>query len=288
MRRWLVTGGTGFIGGRFVAQLARGGDEIFPLSRGGRGGTIRADVFDAQQMSDLIAQIKPTHLALLAWTTQHGTFWEDPANETWCAANAAIAETFLAAGGKRILGVGSCAEYSWDGRLLTEDQSPILPRTRYGTAKAELWTGIERACERYSASGVWARVFFVYGVGEHPDKLVSSLVRSAIRGDAVAVRDPDRRLDLIHVDDVARGLAALAQSGATGACNVATGTGTTVREVAGLAGATLAPADTVSVREREPDVVGETARLSKLGWSAEVALRDGVAQLRHALLAGEA
>jgi nucleoside-diphosphate-sugar epimerase len=288
MRRWLVTGGTGFIGGRFVEQLARGGDEIFPLARSGLAGTIRADIFDAQQMGDLITQIKPTHLALVAWTTEHGAFWEDPDNEAWRAANAALAESFLAAGGKGILGVGSCAEYAWDGTLLAEDRSLIRPRTRYGTAKAELWTEIERLCTHYGASAVWARVFFVYGVGEHPNKLVSSLVRSGIRGDHAAVRDPDRRLDLVHVDDVARALAVLAQGRASGAFNVATGIGATVREVAGLAGASLAPADTVNMREREPDVVGETARLSELGWSPEVALRDGVAQLRRALLAGEA
>jgi nucleoside-diphosphate-sugar epimerase len=284
MRRWLVTGATGFIGRRFVKKLAESGDEIVAISRSGVPGTVQADVLDSKQMAEVVAQSEPTHLALLAWTTEHGVFWEDPANETWRAANIDLAKCFLRGGGQAILGVGSCAEYAWGGALLTEAATPIRPATRYGAAKAQLWTEIERACARHGASAAWARVFFVYGVGEHPSKLVSSLVRSAIKDEKVALRDPDRRLDLIHVDDVAGALAVLAERGATGAYNVATGTGAPAREVAALAGARLAAADTVNMAEPQPDVIGENTRLLKLGWSPAVTLAQGVAQLRRAYL----
>jgi nucleoside-diphosphate-sugar epimerase len=284
VRRWLVTGATGFIGRRFVTRLAQSGDEIVAISRSGAPGTVQADVLDVEQMADVVAQSKPTHLALLAWTTEHGAFWEDPANEVWRAANAALATRFLETGGQAILGVGSCAEYAWNGALLREASAPIRPVTRYGGAKAQLWAEIERACAQRGASAAWARVFFVYGIGEHPSKLVSSLVRSGVKEEEVALRDADRRLDLIHVDDVAGALAVLAERGATGAYNVATGTGTPVREVAVLAGARLAPADTVNMVQREPDVIGENTRLLKLGWSPEVTLAQGVFQLRRAYL----
>jgi len=284
MRRWLVAGGTGFVGKRFVKQLRGSGDEIFCLSRSEANDTIVGDIFDARRMRDVLETIAPTHLALLAWTTEHGVFWSDPANQAWHVASSSLAERFLVTGGKAILGVGTCAEYDWDGSTLVEDRTAIRPRTAYGLAKAALWSDLTAACEHYGACFTWARMFFVYGPGEDPDKLVTSLVRSGIDGEPARLREPERRLDFVHVDDAARALALLAALEAPGAYNVASGAGTALRDVASLAGALLAPADTISMNEREPDVVGDIARLSKLGWAPDVELPAGIAQLRRSLL----
>ena len=82
------------------------------------------------------------------------------------AASLELADTFGGAGGRRIVGAGTCAEYLWRDIPCVEDVTPIRPTTVYGGCKAAVWSALEPFARDAGVSAAWARLFFVYGPHE--------------------------------------------------------------------------------------------------------------------------
>ena len=74
-------------------------------------------------------------------------------------------------------------------------------------------------------------MFFLYGPHEHPDRLVSSVILSLLRGEPAKCSHGRQIRDYMHVQDVANGLVALLDSDVRGAVNVSSGQATTLREI---------------------------------------------------------
>ena len=95
----------------------------------------------------LVAETQPTHLLHLAWYTEHGSFWNSPENLAWLAASVQLVGAFTAAGGRRAVVAGSCAEYDWSGpQPCSEPATPLRPHTLYGTCKKAAVRGVIGAC----------------------------------------------------------------------------------------------------------------------------------------------
>jgi dTDP-L-rhamnose 4-epimerase len=184
---------------------------------------------------------------------------------------------------------------------LVGEDALLDPRSVYAATKL--------AQEHLSA--VWARqtggtvaalrYHNVYGPGmprDTPYSGVAAIFRSAVEaGRAPTVFEDGRQLrDFVHVGDVARAnLAALHATGqaATGlrAYNIASGTPTTVGEMAALLAAVLdGPAPVVTGQFRLGDVrhiVASPARAdAELGFRAGIGLTTGLTEFAHAALRG--
>jgi UDP-glucose 4-epimerase len=139
----------------------------------------------------------------------------------------------------------------------------------------------------YSLPVVVARLFMVYGPGQRdPKKLIPSVIASLLRGHAPRASSGERPVDWIFIDDVVSGLLALAQAPGVEGKTVDIGTGvlTTVRGVVETLAEIIpgAPAPEFgSVPSRRDEQVraarAEETRAT-IGWSARVALRDGLAR----------
>jgi nucleoside-diphosphate-sugar epimerase len=130
---------------------------------------------------------------------------------------------------------------------------------------------------------VWPRVFYTYGPYEAHRRLVPSVVTALMRGNSVSTTAGEQVLDYLHVADVARAVWALAVGDSVGACNVASGRGTRVRdlvtEIASIVGGTeLLRVGELPYRPDEPMiVVGDVARLnSTVNWSPRFGLSAGL------------
>ncbi len=224
MRVW-VTGGCGFLGRQIVAALARQGAEPVCMT---------VDLLDPIARHRAVAACGAPVLVHGAWVTRHGAYWDSPDNLDWCAATLDLLRGFAAQGGRRVVLVGSCAEYDWQrpARTPWRETRACRPASLYGAAKLAAWIAGAAFARQAGMSAACARVFIPVGCGEQPGRLLPSLLRAARTGVAVALGPADLTRDLMDVRDAGAAIAALALSGAQGVVNIGSGQGVTLGELA--------------------------------------------------------
>jgi nucleoside-diphosphate-sugar epimerase len=285
----LVTGARGFLGTHCLPLLAARGFEIVavtsapPLPDAPRLRWRRCDLLDPAAGAALVGTERPTHLLHLAWCAKPGEFWASAENFRWLSASQELFRSFYAAGGRRAVGAGTCAEYQWGEADCDEQSTPLHPDSIYGRCKLAASLVLEAAAVAGRGSSAWARMFFPYGPGEPASRFIPSLIRGLLRGEEVACSHGRQIRDFVYVDDAAAGLVDLLSADAGGAFNIATGRATSLREIAERVTARLGRADLVRFGARAahpgdpPRVVADMSRTrSAFGWSPKVGLEEGI------------
>lgn len=283
MIRILVTGAAGYVSTQVMAALRAAGHDAVGATRAD------ADLMQRDQVERLLATVQPTHLLHLAWVTAHGAFWTHPDNERWLEASLQLLDSFARQGGRRVVTAGSCTEYSWQGGMpMSEAQTPCDPATPYGKAKLALYRRSAQLCAAHGLSHAHARLFFSYGPGEKPERLVPSVIRSLLAHRPFEVTAPESVRDYMDVRDTGRALAMLVTAEVEGAINVASGVGITVRSLAETIGAICGRSELLSFRPSAPadSIVAGTARLTHeleftLAFDLRTGLADAVEWWRH-------
>jgi nucleoside-diphosphate-sugar epimerase len=232
-----------------------------------------------------VADVAPEVLLHLAWYVEPGRFWTAPDNVRWVEASLAMLRAFAGTHGRRAVVAGTSAEYDWRsaGERCHEQRTPLRPVTLYGAAKHALRVVAERYAEQEGFELAWGRIFFVYGPGEPDGRLVPSVGKALLTGEPVPTTRGDQIRDFMHVQDVAAAFATLADSGVTGAVNVASGEPVAVKEVVnGLAEAAGRPdlprPGALPDREGDPPrLVADVSRLrDEVGFAPRIALTEGL------------
>jgi nucleoside-diphosphate-sugar epimerase len=305
MARVLVTGASGFLGRAAVPALRELGLCVHGVAR-----TPEADVeVDAWHVADLldpsaapavVRAAAPSHLLHLAWTTEHGRFWDDRANVAWAEATDRLLRSFAAAGGTRLVLAGSCAQYDWSGEALGragvahEQTTPRRAHTLYGRTKqatAERATAVAAAAGVSVATGL---IFFPYGPFDQPGRLIPSITRSLVAGEEAKVSVGTQVRDFVHVADAGAALAALVAGDVSGDVNIGTGRGTSVADVAGAVARQLEREEllrlgAIPAADDAPAVVADVGRLHgelgyRLRFDLDAGLRDAVEWWRERVL----
>ncbi len=238
----LLTGATGFVGRAVLAELVARGIPVYATAR--RPGPAQpgviwhtADLRDGSERARLLAAAPAAQLLHCAWEIEHGAFWTAPANDLWRAVSCDLARDFLAAGGERVLALGTCAEYDPLVPSALAASRLVAPITPYGQAKASLHEELGRICGQ---ALIWARLFHLYGPGEDRRRFVPSLIDALRERRSVEVRAAGLIRDFASSAHVARALVGLIESGAAGAFDIGSGQsrslGTLARIIAEAAG----------------------------------------------------
>jgi len=287
-----VTGASGFVGLPVLERLVCAGAEVHALSTRARPPELpgvcwhRADLADRDEVDGLLDGIAPERLVHLAWCTEHGRFWRAPENVLWVQWSLQLVHAFVRRGGRRLLVLGTCAEYDWSSveGPLSESASPLAPATLYGAAKDALRRVTHAYTEQEGVELAWGRLFFLYGPREAPGRLVPSVIRSLLAGEPVATGSGEQVRDFMHVEDVAGAVVALLDSPVVGAVNIASGAAVTVGELIDrivqlLGRPELVRRGALPERAGEPRLLlADVARLrDEVGFRPHWALGDGLA-----------
>ncbi|NCW26717.1 MAG: NAD(P)-dependent oxidoreductase [Verrucomicrobia bacterium] len=271
--RIFVTGASGFIGSEFCRQATSVGHDVLPLQRPYRLNNLPYDV---------IISFSPDVVVHCAWIAIPGVYTDSPENFVLQKQSVELFQWLSNIGVKHFVGCGSCAEYAPSTALLDEDHSALDPASPYARAKHALRTDLEKMAKESSLAVSWARIFYPYGPSEHPDRLISRMLRGYETGDRIVLRTPDAVRDYIHVVDVASALLVLVQKQAAGIFNIGTGVGVPLAvlqdEVAKLSCKTDPPVSAPRSDSRvvKDAIVASTRKLRALGWGSRYQLSEGL------------
>jgi len=294
MKTAVVTGATGFIGGRLIPALARRGVSVTAITRRPCGlwpGVARVAVLEENSLSSLIADTDPDAIFHLAGVSQESLAREDPAlaldangRAVWALMDA------IHRSGRRpaIVLASSVAVYGENkGRPASEND-----RLRGSGAYALSKIAGECGARAFAALGLGARIARignVFGPGDRSvARLIPDTLAAILENRAPLLRAPAAVRCHLHVEDCVTGLIALGEARGAAlagrAVNICGEHGITnldlVRLMLARAGredlqpdvALGAPA--ASIRLTSADLARQT-----LGWQPEISLEQGLSDL---------
>lgn len=233
----LLTGATGFVGNKIALSLvAQGIRPICVIRRGshapcGLDSIETNDVFSEGKDFWREAFGETDTVIHAAWYTEPGKYLQSPLNLTCLSGTLCMAESAMSAGVRRFVGIGTCFEYDLSYGYLTPE-TPLSPETPYAKAKAACWDILNSTLPSAGISFAWCRLFYLFGDGEHPARLVPYIRGRLSAGLPVDLTAGTQIRDFLDVEQAGKLISEVALSEVSGAVNICSGTGTTVASLA--------------------------------------------------------
>jgi nucleoside-diphosphate-sugar epimerase len=292
----LVTGAGGFIGSQVVRRVLQEGHSVIAVLRPGESSErlsdclasvslLHCDLSDGDAVRSLAARTRPEKALHLAWYVETGKYWQARENLDCVSMSLSLAQALADSGCSRFVGAGTCAEYDWDYGLLTEDVTPLRPRSLYGICKNATRELLEAFCTKAGMSFAWTRFFLLYGPMEAKERLIPYVVLTLLDGGIAKCTRGEQMRDFLHVEDAASAMWAVTKSDLSGAVNVGSGQAIKVRTIVETVARLLQretylafgalPTDP----QDPPLVLGDVHRLaSVVGWKPSLTIEEGLAK----------
>lgn len=277
--RVLITGAAGFVGRHLTEHLRAGGHEVIGLDRAA------LDLCDGAATHAAVQEAEPDWIAHLAAEASVARSWEDPKATIRNNLQATLS-VLDAAGGARVLLVGSGEIYGPPRSLPVSEDHPFAPQNPYASSKA----AADLVAAFYAADVVRTRSFNHFGPGQSDAYVVATFARQIAeaeqRGDeGVTVRTGElaARRDFTDVRDVVRAYTLLLERAEPGAYNVCSGVSRSAADIlAALASESdvrvESQVDPARVRANEVmEIRGSNDRLTEAtGWRPEIPFEQTV------------
>jgi nucleoside-diphosphate-sugar epimerase len=296
----VVSGAGGFIGRWSVPRLIARGYEVHAVAARAPGPELPVQLTGAQihhldllleePVDTLMRKVRPSHLLHFAWIATPGAYWTSPENRRWLAASEHLLRSFEANGGVRAVMAGSCAEYDWSRvGVCNERASPLADDGGAAlTPYAECKIAMQRALAAFGSarhlSTAWGRIFFQFGPGEHPDRLVASVITNLLSGREALCTHGRQIRSFLHVADVGSAFAALLDGATEGPVNMGSPDRTSVAELLEEIALQIGRPELVRLGVRSappsepPLLVPDVGRLyNEVGWRPQFGLQAAIA-----------
>ena len=298
--RVAVLGASGFIGKWVARKLCAAGARTYLVVRdpasaersGISGEFVKADLSDTAAVREIYTRVRPAiTFNLVGYGIDPGERDEALSYRVNAALPKDICEAAAASkdstwAGQHIVHAGSALEYGEIGGDLREDGG-ARPTTVYGKSKLMGTQAIAERCATLGLRGLTARLFTVYGPGEHAGRLLPSLIQASRSGEPLNLTGGTQKRDFTYVEDVADGLLrlGLAEGVEPGAVvNLATGELVSVRDFIEAAASVLnIPTATLRfgaiplrLEEMKHNRISLERLRGMLGWVPQTSIEEGV------------
>jgi nucleoside-diphosphate-sugar epimerase len=201
MRSALVTGVTGFIGGKLAERLHQNGWTVHALVRCAQAEAnegVRFHHYDGSlaSLSAILGETRPDvvfHLASLYLADHRPDQIED-----LVASNilmpVQLAEAMTAAGCLRLINAGTAWQHF--------ESASYRPVNLYAATKQACMDLLHYYHDARNLSVITLKLFDTFGAGDKRRKLVQLLVDAALSGERLEMSPGEQVIDLTHVDDV--------------------------------------------------------------------------------------
>jgi len=211
--RFLVTGAAGFVGACLVRRLVKMGLRVHALvAPEGNLWRIedllpsltlhRGDITDETFVRKFIGKVSPTIIYHLA---THGAYPTQGDAKRILMTNVLgtynLLESLDKFPYKLFVNTGSSSEYGFKQKPMKENDLPE-PNSYYAVAKLAQTMLCQYTAKSQKKSIVTFRLFSVYGPYEEPSRLVATIIRRCLQGEALQMTSPKTARDFIFVEDV--------------------------------------------------------------------------------------
>ena len=285
--RIFITGGAGFIGTHLCQKLAQTHDVTIydnfsnsnqenSLSTTQNVSIISGDILDYQKLSSAMKNHNIViHLAAKI-DVINSIINPEPTFETNVKGTQNVLDSCISNGITKIITTSSASIYQnvSDGAITEENKTePLSP---YGKSKLEM----EKIITNSKIDSTILRLFNVYGNNSISGVIVNfkeniqNNKQLTIFGDGKAIRD------FVHVDDVINGIV-LSISSKSGIFNIASGTGTSINDLAKLfIHLSEKKSEIIFKPARDDEIIHSVADISlaqkELGFFPQISLNDGL------------
>ncbi len=166
---------------------------------------VKTDLLQADSISDLIEKESPVYVINLVGTFQSKIF------DTFLAINAGITQKLFEAilkgkmNVRKLLLIGSAAEYGIPSTLPIKEETPLHPLNWYGLSKVIQTNYAQFYVRNYDLPVIIARTFNIIGRGISPALSIGGFIEriaKANEGEVIEVGNIETKRDFLDIEDV--------------------------------------------------------------------------------------
>jgi polyisoprenyl-phosphate glycosyltransferase len=297
----LVVGAGGFIGAKLFFSLAQRRKDVFAASRNPRSSwrfaslpefispnqLVEIDLTDVPKLDQEIARLKPkTVFNLSAYGAYERQQNVRQIHEVNYLGTLNLILALREIGCEALVQAGSSSEYGLNCTF-PDETSELVPNSDYAASKVATSYLLKFYGTIHNVPCADLRLYSIYGPWEERDRLIPRLVSLGLQGQYPPLANPETSRDFVYVDDATHAFVRTAlrvcQKSPGTSLNIATGTKTTLAQVAGAAKSVFGLAEDAKFGNhaaRKWDLsnwYGNPARaIQAMDWKATTSFEEGL------------
>tara|TARA_Y100000591_G_C21735851_1_gene646592 strand:+ start:137 stop:970 length:834 start_codon:yes stop_codon:yes gene_type:complete len=238
----LVTGATGFVGKQVVNELlARSLDfKIICSKNKNLDPVLKNKIKNIYYTDNLFTENEQWFdkvldgidiVIHLAWHVKPGDYLNSEKNIDCFNGSVHFAKNCIENKIRKFVGIGTCFEYE-PNNIQIDVSTKLSPENLYSASKVALYLYLKNLFKLDSVEFLWCRLFYLYGEGEDKNRFYPYIKKKMIDKENADLSDGTQIRDFMNVKDAAKMIVDASLSENTGAFNVCSGNGISIKEFA--------------------------------------------------------